>query len=96
VEVDLCNKAVLKKGGTLVSIKGQDTDNLAAKNSVRVEWFFMEPDGAMLADLAKLMEDGIVRPVIDRVYRMSETTDAYAGLKDGHAVGKIVVAVDQE
>ncbi|MGY9050387.1 zinc-binding dehydrogenase [Puniceibacterium antarcticum] len=86
---------VLKKGGTLVSIKGQDTDNLAEKHGVRFEWFFMEPDGAMLADLAQLMEDGIVRPVVDRVYPMSETTEAYAALKDGHAVGKIVVTIDR-
>ena len=86
---------VLKKGGTLVSIKGQDTDNLAEQHGVRFEWFFMEPDGAMLADLAKLLEDGIVRPIVDRVYPMSETPDAYAALKDGHAVGKIVVAIDR-
>ena len=82
---------VLKKGGTLVSIKGQDTGGLAAQHGVRFEWFLMEPDGAMLADLAKLMEDGIVRPVVDRVYPMSETTDAYAALKDGHAVGKMTL-----
>ncbi|KEP69423.1 zinc-binding dehydrogenase [Thioclava dalianensis] len=87
---------VLKKGGTLVSIKGQDTDNLAAKHGVRFEWFLMEPDGAMLTEIAKLMEDGIIRPIIDRVYPMGETTEAYAALKDGHAVGKIVISIDQE
>ncbi|WP_237063369.1 NADP-dependent oxidoreductase [Loktanella sp. M215] len=85
---------VLKKGGTLVSIKGQDTDDLAARHGARFEWFFMEPNGALLADLAKLMEDGIVRVVIDRVSPMSETTGAYAALNDGHAVGKIAAASD--
>lgn len=86
---------VLKKGGKLVSIKGQDTDDLASKHGVEFEWFLMEPDGAMLSDLAKLLEDGAVRPVIDRVYPMSETREAYEQLKDGHAVGKIVVTIDQ-
>ncbi len=85
---------VLKKGGTLVSIKGQDTDNLADEYGVHFEWFFMEPDGAMLTELAKLIEDGIVRPVIDQVYPMEKTTEAYAALKDGHGPGKIVVAID--
>lgn len=84
---------VLKQGGTLVSIKGQDTENLASEYGVRFEWFFMEPDGAMLADLGALIKDGAVKPVIDSVYPMDETAKAYEALKDGHAVGKIVIAV---
>lgn len=84
---------VLKQGGTLVSIKGQDTENLASEYGVRFEWVFMEPDGAMLADLGALIKDGAVKPVIDSVYPMKETAKAYEALKDGHAVGKIVIAV---
>ncbi|WP_187432359.1 Zinc-type alcohol dehydrogenase-like protein (plasmid) [Roseobacter fucihabitans] len=84
---------VLKKGGTLVSIKGQDTDNLAPDHDVRFEWFFMEPDGAMLADLGKLIENGHVKTVIDSTYKMEDVVAAYESLKDGHAVGKIVVTI---
>jgi 2-desacetyl-2-hydroxyethyl bacteriochlorophyllide A dehydrogenase len=86
---------VLKKGGTLVSIKGQDTDNLAPDHGVRFEWFFMEPDGAMLADLGKLIEDGHVKTVIDSTYKIEDVVAAYASLKDGHAVGKIVMMIPQ-
>ena len=84
---------ILKQGGTLVSIKGQDSDNLAGKYGVRFEWFFIEPDGAMLADLGALIKEQAVKPVIDSVYPMDETAKAYEALKDGHAVGKIVIAV---
>lgn len=84
---------VLKKGGTLVSIKGQDTEGLATQHDVRFEWFFMEPDGDMLAELGQLIEKGTVKTVIDSTYPMAETDKAYAALKDGHAVGKIVVQV---
>lgn len=86
---------VLKKGGTLVSIKGQDADNLAPEHDVRFEWFFMEPDGAMLGDLGTLIEDGIVKTVIDSTYPMAQTVDAYKSLQDGHAVGKIVILITQ-
>ncbi len=86
---------VLKNGGVLVSIKGQDTDNLAPEHNVRFEWFFMEPDGAMLADLGKLIEDGKIKTVIDTTYPMDETAQAYKDLKDGHAVGKIVITIPQ-
>jgi NADPH:quinone reductase-like Zn-dependent oxidoreductase len=40
----------------------------------------MDPDGAMLADLGKLIEDGKVKPVIDSTYPMDQAADAYAAL----------------
>jgi len=84
---------VLKKGGTLVSIKGQDTEALAAKHDVRFEWFFMSPDGKMLSELLALMDAGVVKPVIDSVFLMDRVSDAYDQLATGRAVGKIVVTV---
>lgn len=84
---------VLKKGGTLVSIKGEDSDGLAAKYGVRFEWFFMSPDGEMLAELGALISDGIVKPVIDSVFPMDQASVAYDQLATGRTVGKIVIAV---
>ena len=84
---------VLKKGGTLISIKGQDTDGLADKYGVRFESFFMSPDGTMLAELGALISDGIVKPVIDSAFSMDQASAAYDRLATGRAVGKIVIAV---
>jgi len=84
---------VLKKGGAVISIKGQDTDGLAARYGVRFEWFFMEPDGKMLAELGALISDSIVKPVIDSVFPMDRAAAAYDRLATGRAVGKIVVTV---
>lgn len=83
---------VLRKGGRLVSIKGQDTDGLAAKHDVHFEWFFMSPDGNMLSELLGLIDAGAVKPVIDRVHSMDKISDAYDQLATGRAVGKIVVS----
>ncbi|MEM1374389.1 MAG: NADP-dependent oxidoreductase [Pseudomonadota bacterium] len=85
---------VVKKSGKVVSIKGQDTDNLAEKHSVQFEWFFMEPDGKMLSELAALIEDGTIKTVVDSTYTIAETADAYGALKEGHAVGKIIVKIE--
>jgi NADPH:quinone reductase-like Zn-dependent oxidoreductase len=49
---------------------------------------------ADLAILRDLMETGKVTPVIDRVYPLSEAADAVRYLEEGHARGKVVVAVD--
>ena len=84
---------VLKSGGALISIKGQDKDGLAEKYGVRFEWFFMSPDGKMLAELSGLISDGIVKPVIDSVYPMDQVSAAYDQLATGRAVGKVVVTV---
>jgi len=84
---------VLKKGGKVVSIKGQDTDGLAAKYDAEFEWFFMSPDGAMLAELGDLISKGIVKPVIDSIYPFEKTAEAFDRLATGRAVGKIVITV---
>jgi NADPH:quinone reductase-like Zn-dependent oxidoreductase len=41
--------------------------------------------------LKELIEDGMVRPVIDRAYPLSEVPDALRYLEEGHAKGKVVI-----
>ena len=84
---------VLKRDGTMVSIKGQDIDDLATKYGVRFEFIFMTPDGAMLAELGDLISNGSVKPIIDSEFPLNEITAAYDQLDTGRTVGKIVVAV---
>jgi NADPH:quinone reductase-like Zn-dependent oxidoreductase len=84
---------VVKKGGSVISIKGQDTDGLATKYGVHFESFFMSPDGKMLAELGALISDNIVKPVIDSVFPMKQTAVAYGQLASGRTVGKIVISV---
>lgn len=83
--------STLKKGGRMVSIKGEDSDGFAHKHGVHFESLWMNPDGAMLAELAALIEQGAIRPVIDSIYPMQDAAAAYEHLAGGHAVGKIVV-----
>jgi NADPH:quinone reductase-like Zn-dependent oxidoreductase len=47
-----------------------------------------------LADLLRLVEDGRVTPVIDRVYPLAETAEAYRHLAAGEARGKTVVTMN--
>ena len=90
---DIMNRSfkVLKKGGHLVSIKGQDTDGLAAQHDVKFDWFFMHPDGAQLKALADLVTSGALKPVIDSTFKFADAAKAYDHLAEGHAVGKIVI-----
>ena len=52
---------------------------------------FNQKDVTLLADL---MQSGKMTPVIDRTYKLSETADALRYLEQGHARGKVVIAVE--
>ncbi len=47
-----------------------------------------------LVDVKELIEAGKVVPVIERSYPISETAEALRYLEEGHAQGKVVIAVD--
>ena len=85
---------VLKKGGRLVSIKGQDTENLAKEYGVNFEWFFMSPDGEMLTEIASLISQGTIKTVIDSTYSMKQAPEAFELLAKGRAKGKIVITMN--
>ena len=84
---------ILKKGGKIVSIKGQDTEELAKKYGVDFEVFFMSPSGDMLSHLTQLVNDEVVKPTIDRSYSFEQVQEAYDYLQMGHAKGKVVIKI---
>lgn len=64
--------------------------------------FVSQEMGMMLADLnpkdlaalAELMQSGKVKPVIDRTYKLNEVPDAIRYLEEGHARGKVIIALE--
>lgn len=84
---------ILKKGGCLISIKGEDSKGLAEQYGVRFEAFFMWPSGEMLSQLAQLISEGALKPVIDRTFSIDQVQEAYAYLQTGRAKGKVVIQV---
>jgi NADPH:quinone reductase-like Zn-dependent oxidoreductase len=44
--------------------------------------------------LAKLLEKGIIKPVIDRRYSLDKTAEAMDYLKQGHSTGKVVINIE--
>lgn len=84
---------ILKKGGSIVSIKGQDTEGLSKKYDVNFEAFFMWPSGEMLAILTQLINDEVLKPIIDRSYSFEKVQEAYDYLQTGHAKGKVVIKI---
>jgi NADPH:quinone reductase-like Zn-dependent oxidoreductase len=55
--------------------------------------FFTSPSKKDLVALQELAETGKVTPVIDRTYPLSEIPEAIRYLEEGHARGKVVIAL---
>jgi len=55
--------------------------------------FLLSPNQADLVALKQLIEAGELRPVIDRAYPMSETSQAIGHVGEGHARGKTAITM---
>lgn len=64
---------------------------LAKKRDVTYSFLLARPDGAQLAEIGNLLEQGHIRPVIDRVFPFEQAKEALAYLAQGHAKGKVVI-----
>jgi len=65
----------------------------AARAGAQFRYLFMHPDGEQLAELARWIDDGKLRPIIHRTYRFDDIREAFAELERGRARGKIVVTI---
>ena len=99
-------RRVLAPRATLVIVGGPKTNRLlgplshvvkmrmASLGSRRkVSFFIAKLTRADMEVLRGLLEAGDVTPVVDRRYELSDATDAFRYLGEGHAQGKIVVTV---
>jgi alcohol dehydrogenase len=56
-------------------------------------WFFTEPNGDQLREIAALVDAGAIKPVIDREFAFAELPAALEYLEKGRARGKVVLKV---
>ena len=85
---------VLREGGTLVSTVGQPDQARAAEHKVRGVGYTSQPsEQPKLTEIARLIDEGHVRPYVDRVYPMDASAEAERHLEQDHVRGKVVLAV---
>ena len=53
----------------------------------------MRASGNQLREIAALLDSGIIRPVVDRIFPFESTKEAMAYVETGRAKGKVVVKV---
>lgn len=65
----------------------------AKRHRVDYSFLFMRANGDQLREITSLIDSGIIRPVVDRVFPFESTREALAYVDTGRAKGKVVVKV---
>ncbi|MGH8027115.1 MAG: NADP-dependent oxidoreductase [Pseudoxanthomonas sp.] len=65
----------------------------AKHRRVGYSFLFMRANGDQLREIASLIDSGIVKPVIDRVFPFESTQEALAYVETGRSKGKVVIKV---
>ncbi len=65
----------------------------AKRLGVNFSFLFMRAQGEQLGQITKLIESGIIKPVIDKVFPFEQTNEAMSYVESGRAKGKIVIKV---
>jgi NADPH:quinone reductase-like Zn-dependent oxidoreductase len=60
---------------------------------IRYAFLFMRAQAQQLSEITSLIESGVIRPVVDKVFPFENTGDALAYVETGRAKGKVVITV---
>src|SRR5687767_5074635 len=66
----------------------------AKRLGVNFSFLFMRAQGEQLSQITKLIESGVIKPVMDKVFPFEQTNEAMAYVETGRAKGKVVVKVN--
>jgi len=80
--------AIVKPGGALVSVMAPlQTD----RDDIRTVHFVRDPSGAQLRDIARLVDQGVLRPQVGAVYPLADAREAFMAKSTEHIPGKVVL-----
>ena len=65
----------------------------AKRRNVSYSFLFMKANGSQLREITPLINSGVIRPIVDRVFPFDATREALAYVETGRANGKVVVKV---
>ena len=89
-EVLARSPALLRPGGTLVTIKAA-AQPPAGRDDITMVVFVQESSRAQLTELARLVDEGHLRPQVGAVYPLARAAEAYSAKAAGGIPGRIVL-----
>lgn len=86
---------IIKPGGMLVSVVSPPSEEQAAAHQCRSAYVFIQPRADWLAEMAKLIDAGQVKPIVETVLPLSQVAEAHRQSQSGRTRGKIVFQVKE-
>lgn len=82
---------LLKKGGYLVSLVQDPSKELLKEHNVEGKVIASVPNPEQLEEITEMIEAGKVKPLVEKVFPLSEAKKAQKLSKQGHTRGKIIL-----
>ncbi len=77
----------------ILSLLSSKVRKNARQLGVYYSFLFMRAQGDQLTQITKLIEGGIIKPIVDKVFPFEQTNEALTYVETGRAKGKVVVKV---
>ena len=84
---------VLKRGGILVALAEEPRHDRVRPDGVRATMIGVKPDGSRLAEIAKRIDDGTLRPLIHATIPLEQIKEALELSRTRHVAGKIILTI---
>jgi NADPH:quinone reductase and related Zn-dependent oxidoreductases len=88
-EVLARSSALLKPGGALVSVVSWELP--ADRDDIKKVFFIQEAKQVQLTELARLVDEGHLRPQVGGVYPLAQAAEAYSAKAAGGIPGRMVL-----
>lgn len=77
----------------ILSLISSGVRRKAEKLGVEYSFLFMRADGKQLHEITQLIESGVIKPVVDKVFEFDKINEALEYVESGRAKGKVVVNI---
>ena len=76
-----------------IAVLSLKTRRAARRRGVRYSFLFMRANGAQLDEITKLIDSGVLHPLVDRTYPFDDAPQALAHVEGGRTKGKVVITL---
>jgi len=68
---------------------------LIKQKSAQYKLTWMQPNAEQLKEIATMVEDRAIKPIVDLIYSLEDGIDAYEYLASGKAKGKVIISLEK-
>lgn len=77
----------------ILRLVGRKANRMAAEANAHYRFIFMKASGSQLGQITQLIEEGKIKPIIDREFSFQDAQKAIDHLELGHSRGKVVIKI---